>query len=166
MPVDEYIPVEVIRKNLAAIDAQLVELEHERVRILKQKRILLANQKVLAGLEQLAVKVPETSKTPVARSDPAIGSISTQVGTSQTDVGQSIPDGRVATPIILEMIRQRPGIKSIEVIDALHTRVAKRGNKSARKILGDLIWELGHRNKLRRQSDGSLFLVDKEVNDD
>jgi hypothetical protein len=154
-----YIPVDVIRKDLAGIDARLSELKRESARIRDEENRLTAKRTVLSELAQKAV-LPNSDSLPLtSRKDATeITNVKRQAD-HQTDLGQDILDGRIATPIILQMIRERPGIKSVEIIDALHSRVIKKIRKGPRKFLGDLLWELGHRNKLKRQSDGSLYLV-------
>jgi len=158
---DGYIPVGVIRKDLAAIDARLTELKREHARIREEEARLSAKRAILGELEQKAVLPPRASRSTVLRKEGLDTTHPKRAAVTQTESENGIPNGRVATPIILQMIRERPGIKSIEVIDALHIRVTKNIRKGPRKFLGDLLWELGHRNKLKRHQDGSLYLVEQ-----
>src|SRR5262249_10042414 len=76
----------------------------------------------------------------------------------QTASGDAIPDGRVATPIILEMIRHRPGIKSVEVMGVPQGCFQKEVKKGPGLFLEDIIYEQKQRKNLRRESDGTLYL--------
>jgi hypothetical protein len=158
---DRYIPVGIVRKDLAEIDARLSELKREHARLREEEARLSTKRDILAELEQKAVLPTVGSRPRVLRKEGFDAANPKRPADVQAEAEDGIPNGRVATPIILQMIRERPGIKSIEVIDALHCRVTKKSPKGPRKFLGDLLWELGHRKKLRRHPDGGLYLVEQ-----
>jgi len=150
------IPVQMVRDRVAAIDHRLTELKREMDRIRAEEAGLATERAILAKVEQMAVSQPvPTSALQKGRTS---SKPSVTPGDHQATQGDAIPDGKVATPIILQMIREKPGITSIQIMDALGARVTKTGPKGGRKFLADLIWELSHRKKLFRRPDGSLFL--------
>jgi hypothetical protein len=146
MSSSQYIPLSRVRKQIADIDARLRILRTEYERIETEKETLDLTRKVLSDLENGASNATRSGRRKSSAVRPA---------------DDAIPDGKVATPIILGMIAGKPGITSGEIFDALESRVTKKGPKRPRKFLGDLIWELGHRNKLRRDPGGGLYLVNE-----
>lgn len=148
MASDGHISFRFLRRELATIDSRLKRLEQDARRIREESARLQIQRSVLVDLQEKASV--ETREKPHAKAPKAA---------SKNAAGR-IPDGRVATPIIYDMIRQRPGITSVEIMDVLEPRVTTDRKESPRKFLADLIWELGHRNRLRREDDGGLFLVE------
>ena len=144
MPGPEYIPINAVHEQLADIDRRLSVLQKESERIREQMVQLQGQKAILESLSEQAVRATD-------------GKSNHNHSPGRTE---SIPNGRVATPIIFAMLKAKPGITSVELIDALAPRVTKRGPKGPRKFLADLLWELGHRKKIRRDAAGHLFLLE------
>ena len=155
------IPVQMVRDRVAAIDLRLAELKRNVDRIKAEEAELSTERAILAKVEQMAVSPAVPVPSVAVRKGRKGSKPSVSPGDHQAVQGDPIPDGKVATPIILQMIREKPGITSIQILDALGARVTKTGPKGGRKFLADLIWELGHRKKLVRSSDGRLTLPDE-----
>jgi hypothetical protein len=154
------IPVQVVRDRVAAINLRLAELKRNVDRIKAEEAGLTTERAILAKVEQMAVS-QAVPVSPVRVRKGRTDKPTAPPGDHQAVQGDAIPDGKVATPIILQMIREKPGITSIQIMDALDARVTKTGPKGGRKFLADLIWELGHRKKLVRGSDGGLTLPEQ-----
>lgn len=154
------IPVQLLRDRVAAIDLRLAELKRDVDLLRAEEAGLTTERAILAKVEQMAVSqsVPVSVGVRKGRTDCRP---SAAPGDHQAVQGDAIPDGKVATPIILQMIREKPGITSIQIMDALDARVTKTGPKGGRKFLADLIWELSHRKKLLRDSEGRLTLPEQ-----
>ena len=152
------IPVQVVRDRVAAIDLRLAELKRDVERIKAEEAGLTTERAILATVEQMAVSPAEPVPPVGVRKGRTSSNPSAPPGDHQAVQRDAIPDGKVATPIILQMISEKPGITSIQIMDALEARVTKTGPKGGRKFLADLIWELGHRKKLVRDSKGGLIV--------
>jgi hypothetical protein len=151
------IPVQKVRDRVAAIDLRLAELKHDVDRIKAEEAVLATERAILAKVEQMAVSQAVavcTTRVRKGRTEKP----SVPPADHQAVHADAIPDGKVATPIILQMISEKPGITSVQIMDALGARVTKTGPKGGRKFLADLIWELGHRKKLVRDANGGLTL--------
>src|ERR1700733_5177911 len=104
------IPVQMVRDRVAAINLRLAELKRDVDRIKAEEAGLTTERAILTKVEQMAV----SQAVPVARVGVRKGRTgsksSTPPGDHQAIQGDAIPDGKVATPIILQMIREKPGI--------------------------------------------------------
>lgn len=148
MPDKGHIPAGLVKAEIVAIDARLKRLEQEARRAREEIAQLQVKRSVLTDLQgKAAAKAPKNTRK--------------RRGIRRCEDDGPIPDGRVATPIIFGMIRQHPGITSVQIMDAIEHRVTKNRRETPRKFLADLIWELGHRKRIRRETDGGLYLVEE-----